>query len=72
MTVTLRIGRPIDVEQGMIEATSEAATTTLPMGAVSTDTMMITTTVTIGAMTAMGIAVEAATVAAEEVYTSVV
>ncbi len=71
MTVTLRIGRPIDVEQGMIEATSEAATTTPPMGTVSTDTMMITTTVTIGVMTAMDIAVEAVIVAAEEVYTLV-
>ena len=57
----------MDVEQGMIGAT----TTPPPMGAVSTDTMMITTTVTIGVMTAMDIAVKAATAAAEEVYTSV-
>ena len=84
MTVTRRIGRPMDVEQGtietMIEATVEttveatiaAATITPPTGAVSTDTMMITITMIIMDMTAMDIAVKAATVAAEEAFTSVV
>ncbi len=71
MTVTLRTGRPLDIEQGMIEATI----TTPHIGAVSTDTMMITTmmitTMIIMVTTAMDIAVEAATTAAEEVYTSV-
>ena len=62
----------MDIEPGMIEAT----TTPPPMGivstgVVSTGTMMITTTVAIGVMTAMDIAVKAATAAAEEVYTSV-
>ncbi len=58
----------MDIEPGMIEAT----TTPPPMGIVSTGTMMITTTVTTGVMTAMDMAVKAATAAAEEVYTSVV
>ena len=84
MTVTRRIGRPMDVEQGTIEtmieatvettveATIEAATTKPPMGDVSTDTMMITITMIIMDMTAMDIAVKAVTVAAEEAFTSVV
>ena len=84
MTVTRRIGRPMDVEQGTIEtmieatvettveATIEAATTKPPMGDVSTDTMMITITMIIMDMTAMDIAVKAATVGAEEALTSVV
>jgi len=80
MTVTLRTGRPLDIEQGMIEATVEATieatTTPPPIGAVSSDTMMITTmiitTMIIMVTTAMDIAVKAATVAAEEAYTSVV
>ncbi len=83
MTVTRRIGRPMDVEQGtietMIEATVEttveatiaAATITPPTVAVSTDTRMITITI-IMVKTAMDIAVKAVTVAADEVYTSVV
>ncbi len=75
MTVTLRTGRPLDIEQGMIEATVEATieatTTPPPIGAVSSDTMMITTMI-IMVTTAMDIAVEAATIAADEVYTSVV
>ncbi len=58
----------MDIEPGMIEAT----TTPPPMGIVSTGTMMITTTVTTGVMIAMDIAVMAATVAAEEAFTSVV
>ncbi len=74
----------MDVEQGMIEATIKAtieamieatieATTANPaMGAVSTDTMMITITMIIMDMTAMDIAVKAVTVAAEEAFTSVV
>ncbi len=66
MTDILKIGRPMDVE-GMIEATTARP----PMGVVSIDIMMITTTI-IMVMTAMDIAVGAVTVAAEEVYTSVV
>jgi len=54
-----------------IEATIEAAATKLPMGVVSTDTMMITTMI-IMVTTVMDIAVKAVTVAAEEAYTSVV
>ena len=42
------------------------------MDVVSTDTIMITTPVSTVVMTAMDIAVGAVTVAAEEVYTSVV
>ena len=66
----------MDIEQGMIEATIKAtieATTANPaMGAVSTDTMMITITMIIMVMTAMDTAVKATTVAAEEAFTSVV
>ena len=66
----------MDVEQGtietMIEATIAAATITPPTGAVSTDTMMITITMIIMVMTAMDTAGKAATVAAEEAFTSVV
>ena len=74
----------MDVEQGtietmieatietMVEATIEAATTKPPMGDVGTDTMVITMTMIIMAITAMDIAVMAATVAAEEAFTSVV
>ena len=68
MTVTHKTGKLMDVGQGMIETT----TTRPPMDVVSTDTMMVTTPVTTGVMTAMDIAVGAVTVAAEEVYTSVV
>ena len=78
----------MDVEQGtietMIEATVEttvettveatiaAATTKPPMGDVGTEAIMITMTMIIMATTAMDIAVRAATVAAEEAFTSVV
>ena len=74
----------MDVEQGtietMIEATVEttieapleAATTKPPMGDVGTEAIMITMTIIIMAITAMDIAVRAATVAAEEAFTSVV
>ena len=78
----------MDVEQGMIEATIEAtieamieatleamleaATTTPPIGTVSTDTIMITITMIIMVMTAMDTAGKATTVAAEEAFTSVV
>ncbi len=74
----------MDVEQGTIEtmieatvettieATIEAATTKLPMGDVGTEAIMITMTMIIMAITAMDIAVKAATVAAEEAFTSVV
>ncbi len=76
MTVTRLTGQLMDVKQATIEATIEAMieaiTTTPPIGAGSTDTMMITTTMTIGVMTAMDTAVKAATIAAEEAYTSVV
>ncbi len=71
MTVILKIGRPMDIE-GMIEATIETtieAAARRPIGAVSTDTMMITATVITEVMTAMDIAVEVVTVAAEEAYT---
>ena len=68
MTVTHETGQLMDVEQGMIETT----TTRPPMDVVSTDTIMITTPVSTVVMTAMDIAVGAVTVAAEEVYTSVV
>ncbi len=66
----------MDVKQGTIEtmieatvettveATIEAATTKPPMGDVGTEAIMITMT--------MDIAVRAATVAAEEAFTSVV
>jgi hypothetical protein len=78
--MTRRIGRPIDVEQGTIEimieatveATIEAATKKPPMGDVGTDAKMITMTMIMMAITAMDIAVKAATVAAEEAFTSVV
>ncbi len=56
----------MDMDPGMIEA----AATRPPMGVVSTGTMMITTMI-IMVMTAMDIAVKAATAAAEEAYTSV-
>ena len=84
MTVTRRIGRPMDVEQGTIEtmieatvettveATIEAATTKPPMGDVGTEAIMITMTMIIMAITAMDIAVRAATIAAEEAFPSVV
>jgi len=84
MTVTRRIGRPMDVEQGtietmieatvetMVEATIEAVATKPPMSAVGTEAIMITMTMIIMAITAMDIAVRAATVAAEEAFTSVV
>ena len=84
MTVTRRIGRPMDVEQGTIgtmieatvettvEATIEAATTKPPMGDVGTEAIMITMTTIIMVKTAMDIAVKAVTVAAEEAFTSVV
>ncbi len=74
MTAMIQIGQIMDVEQGMIEdaATIEAAIARPPMGVVAADAMMITATVIIGVMTAMDIAVEAVTVAAEEAYTSVV
>ncbi len=78
----------MDVEQGTIEtmieatvettvettveATIEAATTKPPMGDVSTEAIMITMTMIIMAITAMDIAVRAATVGAEEAFTSVV
>ncbi len=70
----------MDVEQGTIEimieatveATIEAATTKPPMGDVGTEAIMITMTMSIMATTAMDIAVMAATVAAEEAFTSVV
>jgi len=70
----------MDVEQGTIEtmieatveATIEAATTKPPMGDVGTEAIMITMTMIIMATTAMDIAVMAATVAAEEAFTSVV
>ena len=74
----------MDIEQGMIEATIKAtieamieatieATTANPaMGAVSTDTIMITITMIIMVMTAMDTAGKATTVAAEEAFTSVV
>ncbi len=74
----------MDVEQGTIETmieatvettvetTIEAATTKPPMGDVGTDAIMITMTMIIMAITAMDIAVMAATVAAEEAFTSVV
>ncbi len=69
----------MDVEQGTIEtmieatveATIEAATTKPPMGDVGTEAIMITMTMIIMATTAMDIAVMAATVAAEEAFTSV-
>jgi hypothetical protein len=61
----------MDVEQVTIETTIEAAARP-PIGAVSADTMMITATVITEVMTAMDIAVMAATVAAEEAFTSVV
>jgi len=70
----------MDVEQGTIEtmieatveATIEAVTTKPPMGDVGTEAIMITMTMIIMATTAMDIAVMAATVAAEEAFTSVV
>ncbi len=74
----------MDVEQGTIEtmieatvettveATIEAAATKPPMGDVGTDAIMIIITLIIMAITAMDIAVRAATVAAEEAFTSVV
>ncbi len=70
----------MDVKQGTIEimieatveATIEAATTKPPMGDVGTEAIMITMTMIIMATTAMDIAVMAATVAAEEAFTSVV
>ncbi len=73
MTATIQIGQIMDVE-GMIEATIEttieAAIARPPMGVVEADTTMITATATIGAITtAMDIAVEVITVAAEEAYT---
>jgi len=74
----------MDVEQGTIEtmieatvettveATIEAATTKPPMVDVGTEAIMITMTMIIMATSAMGIAVMAAIVAAEEAFTSVV
>ncbi len=74
----------MDVEQGTIEtmiaatvettveATIEAANTKPPMGDVGREAIMLTMTMIIMAITAMDIAVRAATVAAEEAFTSVV
>jgi hypothetical protein len=74
----------MDVEQGTIEtmieatvettveATIEAANTKPPMVDVGRDAIMITMTMIIMEITAMDIAVMAATVAAEEAFTSVV
>jgi hypothetical protein len=74
----------MDVEQGTIEtmieatvettveATIEAANTKPPMVDVGRDAIMIIMTMIIMAITAMDIAVMAATVAAEEAFTSVV
>ncbi len=58
--------------EATVETTIEAATTKLPMGDVGTEAIMITMTMIIMAITAMDIAVMAATVAAEEAFTSVV
>jgi hypothetical protein len=74
----------MDVKQGTIEtmieatvettveATIEAATTKPPMVDVGTEAIMITMTMIVMATNGMDIAVMAATVAAEEAFTSVV